>query len=192
MDSTVSVEAAASSYGTPAQVSIAVAADDKAAIGSVAVYLDGKPAGEAELTLGSAAYTLPATLSVGTHKVTAEYLGNSTTNPSEKSTTVSISKATTVATLKLSKTKATTRSSVKATVSVKVPGTTVVATGKVQFIVKGKVVKTVTLTTARKGKITATLPKFKKAGSYTVTAKFVGTSSLVSDKSSAAKIRVTK
>lgn len=56
----------------------------------------------------------------------------------------------------------------------------------------GKVVKRYTLTSAKKGRVTLSLPKFTTAKKYTITTSFSGSTSTASSKASAGTLTVTK
>jgi len=62
--------------------------------------------------------------------------------------------------------------------------------GKVTVYSKGKVVKTYTLSSTKSGKITVTLPKFSKTGSYSLKVKYSGSSAVASSTSKTVTLKV--
>lgn len=88
---------------------------------------------------------------------------------------------------KLVKSKITVKKNAKVRVTTKARGTT--PTGKVQIKYGSKVLKTATL---RSGRVTVTLPKFKKARTYSLRVVYLGTSKVKASTSKAFKVRVTK
>ncbi|MEN0129194.1 MAG: discoidin domain-containing protein [Brevundimonas sp.] len=187
---TVSVSATGATYGKAASVTARVTSLGKAATGSVKVEVDGKGVGTKALASGTAAVTLPTSLTVGRHAVRVTYLGSDTASTGTASTTVTVAKASTKVSLKLSTSKPTAaKTKVKATVSVTVPGTSVTASGKVAIVVGGTTVETVSLS---KGTATVTLPVFTSAGSKSVTAYYEGSASLLASKSASSRVTVAK
>jgi len=65
-------------------------------------------------------------------------------------------------------------------------------TGSVAIVVNGRTVKTVTLTTASKGKVSVTLSAFSKVGTATVKAVYKGNSTTAADSSASLKVKVSK
>lgn len=88
---------------------------------------------------------------------------------------------------KLVKSKITVKKNAKVRVTAKARGTT--PTGKVQIKFGSKVLKTATL---RNGRVTVTLPKFKKARTYGLRVVFLGNSKVKASTSSLFRLRVTK
>jgi hypothetical protein len=122
-------------------------------------------------------------LSVGSHSITAKYLGDDTyeANTSDAKT-VTIAKATASVSLKLTKAKEVFGNPVSATATV------TDATGNVEFFVNDKKVKTVALAG---GKATLLLPKYS-AGTYKVTASYLGNGTTSAATSSASSVVITK
>jgi aerobic-type carbon monoxide dehydrogenase small subunit (CoxS/CutS family) len=175
---------------------VTVVSGGRGAIGSVTVSVDGKAYKTVMLFAGIASVKLSSTLAVGKHVVVASYLGSPTSLAGTSATeTLTVGKAKTAVTL--SKVVATTltahvtgskakkaASARVVQVKVHIVGSKKIAKGKIQLMVNGKKVRTVSLSAARSGKITVTLPKFsKKHGKVTVQAKFLGSKSLKSAKS---------
>jgi hypothetical protein len=76
-------------------------------------------------------------------------------------------------------------------VTIAVPGV-VGPTGKVVVYNGTKAIKTVTVTAARKGKVTIALPKFKKVGKAKIVAKYAGSSVVAPGNSPTVTLTVKK
>lgn len=141
---------------------------------------------------GTVTVTLPS-LKVGLHKIKAEAIGGASVDGTvSKATGVTITKAKATAKVSLSAKKAVVgKTKLKATVTVKASGVAA-PSGKIDFLVKGKVVKTITLSASRKGTVTVTLPAFEKSGTNTVRIAYAGNSSIDAAKSSTVKVKVSK
>ncbi|KQQ28126.1 Ig-like domain-containing protein [Frondihabitans sp. Leaf304] len=142
---------------------------------------------------GAVAYTLPKTLAAGSYALKATYAPTSEAFAASTSSTVKVA---------VTKAKSTTRSSLSHTkiarsgtplvaVAVSAPGVTA-PTGTVTVSANGKVVKRYSLTSAKKGRVTLSLPKFATAKKYTITTSFSGSTSTASSKASAGTLTVTK
>jgi Asp-tRNA(Asn)/Glu-tRNA(Gln) amidotransferase A subunit family amidase len=97
----VSLGSTATTYGSAVPVTVSVAADPAAA-GTVAVEVAGRKV-TGTLSGGRATVTLPKDVPVGSHLVTARYLGSASVAPSTATATLKVTKAGTRATIKLSK-----------------------------------------------------------------------------------------
>ncbi|SDE22301.1 Ig-like domain repeat protein [Nocardioides lianchengensis] len=164
---------------SPAKGAVGTARTVTATVGST-----GTPTGSVAFTLGAttvskplaggkATWTLPTTLAAGSHRITASYGGDSTTEPST-ATPVTISVAKAVAKVS-GKAKATgktkkTAKRVSVTITVKAPRG-VSPAGKVTIALKGE--KKLTVRVNAKGKATATF-KTVKRGKHTATVKYAG------------------
>ena len=180
-ESSVAITTKPTTYGKSGTVSVRVSSEIPVT-GSVHLYVDGRSIGVQTLSKGTASIALPKSLSAGKHTVRVTYSGNENIQVSERSTTITVRQATAKVTLKLSSHKAfVKKTKIKATIAVTVPGTSVHATGKVAIKVSGKTVKTVSVSSAKNGRIVVTLPKFTKTGSkVTVTAEYLGSANLTS------------
>ncbi|WP_148283992.1 Ig-like domain-containing protein [Luteimicrobium xylanilyticum] len=143
---------------------------------------------------GVAAYTLPKTLSVKTHSVTATFSPDAATKARyveaiAVGTKVKVTKASAAASVRLAHTKIKKGSKPKVTVKVAVKGITK-PTGTIKVYENGHKVKTVKLTSSRKGKITVTLPKTKKRGTVKIVAKYSGTSKIAAKTTKTVKLKV--
>jgi len=144
---------------------------------------------------GVASYTLPKTLSVKAHTITAVFIPNSATRArfvetSPVSTTVKVTKAASAASVKLAHTTVRKGAKPKVTVKVSVKGITG-PTGTVRLYENGHKVKTVTLSASRKGTLVVTLPKTTKRGTVKIVAKYSGSSTILAKTSNTAKLRVS-
>lgn len=186
--STTSIVAPASTYGNAARVTVTV----RGGTATGTVRLTG--AGTAQtrtLSTGKAIFTLPKTLAVGSHILTATYAGNATTKTSSHAQAIRITKrAANKPTLKIT-TKPSRRKAGKATVTVGHVSGLAVPTGKVTVTLKlGGTTKKVT-GTLKSGKATVTLPKLPKKGTWSVTAAYAGNATYTAKTSSIVKVRVS-
>jgi len=140
-------------------------------------------------------YTVKATstkTSGAKYRVVATNVSGSVTSVA---TTVTVTKAKAKVTAKLSKKKVSAKVKAKkrATVKVTVKASNVTVTGKAKVTFKKKGAKAKTVTKKLKnGKVTVRSPKLKK-GTYTVTVKYLGTTSTLKTASAkAGKLKVTK
>ncbi|GAA5026137.1 hypothetical protein GCM10025738_01990 [Microbacterium fluvii] len=189
--STVSVTTKGAAYGRASTATAVVTGPDGGATGKVTFTVDGRSAGSATISGGTAKVSLPVSLTVGTHKVVATYAGDAVTSGASSSTvSVKVTKASTTSSLKVASTLK--RSGAKATVTVKVPGaaSSIAPSGKITVRVNGKAVKTFTLSAADKGSKTFTLPKFAKTGTAKITVTYGGSSNLSSSVSPTKTVKV--
>jgi len=192
---TVTVATAAKiAYGKTASVTLTLA--NKAGLPAatrVLVYNGSKIVATTFIGVsGTTTVALPQ-LKVGKHKVKAEAIETATTTGATSAvTSVTVTKAAATASLSLSKKTVTLKKTkIKATVKVKASGIAA-PTGTVVIKVNGKTVKTAKLKASSKGKITVTLPTFRKAGTQKVTVAYKGSSTVKSDTSSVVKVTVRK
>lgn len=189
---------------TTTAVKVAKSTAPYGAANSVTVTLAGggaPVAGAVTLTLGSwsKAVRVPASgtvkvalpkLGVGAHKLTATFAAAPGLATSKGSVTVKVTKATSTAAVALSK------KSVKvgkqATASVKVSSSTVPApTGTIRIYDGSKVLKTYTLTAAKKGTYKVLLPKLA-AGSHAIKVVYSGSGVIKGATSKTVVLKVTK
>lgn len=187
LDPYVKVETTARHYGQASSATVWVKSDSKAASGSVTVTVDGKTIKKAALSKGKAVIALPKTLKPGKHDVAVTYAGNSFTKTEVKTATVKVKKGVSRASIVIKKSAVKGKTKLKAKVSVRVPGTSVVPTGAVEIRVNGKLLKTATL---KKGVAYYTLPVFTKKGTAKVTATYLESELVWSDKSATYKVKV--
>jgi len=182
------------------QTAVRVTAKLGAANGAVATgtvtFKDGSTVLKTVTTTsaGVAAYTLPKKLAIKSHTITAAFTPNAATTArlveaTSASTTVKVTKASSAVSVKLAHASVVKGAKPKATITVKVaavPG----PTGTVRVYQNGHTVKTVKLTTSKKGKVTVTLPKTTKYGTAKIVAKYSGTSGIAAKTSATAKLVV--
>ena len=173
---TLALSKTSRAFGTASTATATVTGTPGTATGSV-TFKDGtKVLGTKALAGGTAAVTLPKTLAVGKHSITAVYAGTVNNLPSTsaaKVLTVTKAVSTTKATLKKSTIKVGKHG--RMTVTVTAIGTT--PTGKVRIKDGAKVLKTVTLTN---GTVRITLPKLKK-GKHSLKVTYRGSASVTGD-----------
>ncbi|MGC4112739.1 MAG: Ig-like domain-containing protein [Nocardioides sp.] len=185
---TVTVSPAKAAYGTARTAKVAVTSSAGTASGSVTVKVDGTQVGTASLANGSAKVTLPATLAVGRHTVTATYAGTSSLASSSGSASLVVTKAASTSRLSLSAHKVKAGMRVKATIKV---ASDVAPTGVVRILRGSKVVATYPLTKAADGTLVRRLPKLHK-GTYHLRVVYAGSTTVASSRSAAATLKVTK
>ncbi|WP_300680461.1 Ig-like domain repeat protein [Nocardioides sp.] len=169
----LAVSPAGGAYGTRRTVTATVATATGPATGSVA-FATGALHATVALTGGKATWTLPATLAVGTHQLTASYTGTTGTKPSSARATVTVAKAS--STLLTSwKAKGKTRKVVaKVTLTITVrSGAAVSKAGTVKILIKGKKTKRATATVNAAGVATVTVKNLKR-GTYTISVDYAG------------------
>jgi Bacterial Ig-like domain (group 3) len=175
---TLAVAPTTGTIGTTRTITATVTKTGGTPTGTV-TFTTGTTTGTATLAAGKATWTLPTTLPVGTHQITATYTGDTTTNPSTATAlTVTVTKANATITAK-AKSKGKTKKITKKTtltITVKAP-TGINPTGKVTITLKGKTKKTITTTVNAQGKATATFKKLKH-GKYKATLKYTGNTNL--------------
>lgn len=178
-------------YGQANKVSVSVTGAGKAATGKVKLSLDGKALKTLNLSNGKASLSISAKTKPGKHTLKAQYLGSDKVKSGTATAKVNVLKATPKVTAKLSKSKVTTKQNAKVKVTVVLPGAkSVYATGKVQIKQGKKALKTFSLSTSKKGKITVKLPKLKK-GSYSLKVEIASNSLQHRAVSKTVKLRVS-
>lgn len=153
--------------------------------GTVAFRDGSKRLAVVKVLRGKAVYTLPRTLAVGKHNVTAQFLpsGSTIAGSTSKVVTIVVSKATSTTTLKIADKSLHGSQKPKATVTVKAAGTSAVA-GTVRIYDGKKLVKAVTL---KKGQATVTLPKLAR-GTHHLHAVYVTNATVSASTSLAVKV----
>jgi len=180
---TVSASATTQAYGTskPATVTATIAGGIGDQTGSV-TFSDGSVTlGTAKVVNGKAVLTLPGTLSVGTHSITAAFTSGSTWTGADSATTKPVK----VAVSKASSSTAIGWSNNRATVTVKASGVTVNGTARIYD--GSKVVKTVSVV---RGKATVALPL--KKGTHKLHAAFLPAKTVYSSTSPTISVKVKK
>jgi uncharacterized repeat protein (TIGR02543 family) len=159
-------------YGTTSTAKVTVTGGGTAATGMVELKDGTKLIGTATLSAGSATVTLPKTLTVGSHNLTASYGGSTLLMASSAAKSFTVTKAKASVAGKLAKKSVTASAKDKLTVTVAASG--VVATGKVT-VKDGK--KTLVSKTLANGKVVVTLPKLKK-GKHKLTVVYAGSATV--------------
>ena len=160
---------------TPYAKTLSVKALVPGGTGTVTFTVDGKKLATKTLSKGAASLSITTNYAIGSHTVVVAYSGNTKLAGQTISKTVQVVKATPSA-ITLSGTSFAKNTSPKVTVTVGKLDSGAYATGPVQVYIGETLSKTVTLTSANKGKITVTLPK--QSASIVVTATYVGTSTV--------------
>gem|GEM_PF-975842 len=178
-------------YGTGAKVTVRVTGSGATPTGSVRVTDGSTLVGRATLSGGKAIVVLSSKLVVGRHTLTVTYSGDAAFTGSTDTTALTVVKAASTTKVALNHGTVSTKAHATATATVKGAGT---PSGKVTFTVTTKVTttkvvkgtkvrttttrtvatRTVTLSSRRTAKVT--LPQLP-AGTYTVTARYGGSSS---------------
>jgi len=143
---------------------------------------------------GVASYTLPKTLSVKAHTITATFTPNAATKArsveaTSASTRVTVTKSVSSIGVRLAATTVHKGAKPKLTVHVTVRGYTG-PTGVVRIYENGHKVKAVTLYASRKGTFTVTLPRTTRTGTVKIVAKYSGASTILSKTSATLRLRV--
>lgn len=188
--SSLTVAAPATTYGKAGTVTVTVSSGSAPKTGTVT--LTGAGAAQTKtVTNGKAIFTLPKTLAVKTYTLTSTYSGDGNVTGSTKAASFKVAKGTVASVAYTLTTKPTSKKTGKATVVVKAPTGLATPTGKVQVVLKkGNTYKSVTVTLSA-GKKVVTLPKLAK-GTWTVTIKYLGSTTYNARASKAYKISVTK
>lgn len=194
--STTSTVPTKAKYGTAFNVTATVTATDASTPGGTVQVLKGSTVLASKTltgTPGTATIPVPGTkLLPGSHSLVVKYVGaGSLATSSAIAKTVVVSKATSTSTAKVVKTPLKKTKAPQVVLTVKAAGVPK-PTGKVTVVVGGKVIKTVTLTAAKNGRITITLPKFKTAKKYTLVVKYAGSSTVGASNAKAVTIKITK
>ncbi|SDO70912.1 Ig-like domain (group 3) [Nakamurella panacisegetis] len=174
----ITLSAAKVAYGSTNKVTVKVTATGVGPTGTVTIKDGRTTVGTGRLAAGTAVITLPIHVAVGTHTLTATYIGDASVNTSTASTRLVVVKAATTVKGKFTPARitTTTKATVAITATSKPSGTTAVGVVTVRVTAGGR---TVTTTTVRlnQGKATATLPHLA-AGTYTVTLAYRGSTLL--------------
>ncbi|MFT4265150.1 MAG: Ig-like domain repeat protein [Nocardioides sp.] len=189
--STTSVAVANTTYGTAGSATVKVLdAESEPATGTVSIAVDGTTVGSADLASdGTATVALPAGLGAGQHTVTATYNGSDATATSSGSATFTVAKAASTSKLTLAASKIKKGKRVKATIAVSSSAT---PTGVVKVYQGSKVLKSYTLAASANGKLTVTLPKFKKTGTYRLRVVYAGSANVAGSTSGTVTLKVKK
>lgn len=179
------------SYGAPRTATVKVTAGSSTAAGQVTLKIGSAARVNATLNAsGQATIALPRDSTVGTHVVAASYAGAGGVAASTGSSVLKVVKASATAKIKLSATKVKKSKRVVATLRVAIVGSSIPATGKVSVYDGKKKISSFTLTAARKGVRTVTLPKFKKVGKHNIRFVFAGNANVAAKTSSTTKVTV--
>ncbi|MCW2771603.1 MAG: hypothetical protein JWR27_3036 [Aeromicrobium sp.] len=179
----VSLSTASTTYGKTVKATVTVPNPSTKAstpTGTVTVSVDGTALAPAKLSKGKAIVTLPSTLSVASHTVTATYSGDTGYRPGAATAVeVTITKATPTVSFSRSTTKPkVNKTVVTLTTKVSVSGTKVVPVGQLQVYAAGNVIATVPLMPANKGTIKIALPVFTTTGTVPLEVQFLSTAEL--------------
>lgn len=162
-------------YGRAQSINVRVSSETVQPSGSVRATLGGKVIATASLRGGRTVLTLPQTLAVGTHSIAIDYPGTAVLRQSSDMISVKVVKAApTSVKVKGKRYVKGKRPTVSVTVGRLTNGK--FANGKVRIKVGKRVVRTVALTAAKRGKVTVKLAKMKKRA-VKVRAEFVPTDS---------------
>lgn len=175
----VAVSPATGRYGATRTATATVAKAGGVPTGTVRFEL-GNARATATLTNGKATWALPTKLKVGNTRLTASYLGDTTTDASVSSpVTVKVAKATSkVKAGKVRVAGKTKKAAKRVTVAITVRTAKGVSpAGKVTVVLNGKTKQRVRIAVNRKGKGTATFKKVKR-GSYKATATYAGSATV--------------
>jgi hypothetical protein len=170
-------------FGEASRVDVTVAAD-KGGVPTGAVDLvkaDGTKIAGGTLAAGKVSLNLPTDLPVGTHVLTAKYLGSGGFNASSGTVTVTVQKAAkaeSTSKVKVKPAKPTAHDKFKVKVRVVAEGD-VAVTGKVVVKIDGKKVGKVRL---KDGKGTLVIKKGLKAGKHKLVAKYLGSDTVLRSK----------
>lgn len=192
---TTSVVPTSGRYGTAFNVGATVTvAGTPSPTGTVSVYKGATLLASKALTstgLGKATIAIPGTkLLPGTSALTVKYSGTGTIAPSQAAAkNIVIGKAVSTATSKIVKTPLKKTLVPQIIVTIKAPGV-LKPTGTIKIYSGTKLLKSVTLTAASNGKITIKLPKFTKAGTYKLTAKYSGSSTVGAKNAAPVSIKI--
>ena len=190
---TLTVTTKGAQYGAKGTVTVKVDRDGAAATGDVAIEIDNKAYAVATLKAGAVSVSLPTTISAAKHAVSVTYLGNETTESATASASITITKAPTKLARALASQKATLKKTkVKVVLKLTTPGVSVPLTGTVRVLDGTKVIKTITLSAASKGKLTIALPVFTTTGTHKLKLSFLGTGNLGASNSPVFTVKVTK
>ena len=194
---TTSVVPAAARYGTAFNVSATVtAADATAPTGTVQVLRGNVVLASKAVsgTPGTATVPVPGTrLLPGTSALVVKFVpagsGYATSSAAPKN--IAVAKAISTTTAKVVKSPLKKSKKPQVVVTIKANGVPK-PTGVIKIYSGTKLLKTVTLTASSNGKITITLPKFSKAKTYKLTAKYAGSGVVGASNSKTVSIKITK
>lgn len=185
-------------YGSSTRVTATITVPKvagKVPAGAVTVYDGSTPiAKNVKLSSsGKATVKISATLKAGKHSINAVYVPSSSaaklyTGVRSAGKTVTVAKATSKVSVKLSKKSISAKSKGKLTVTVKVSGVSTPG-AKLTVLDGKKKIKTVTLKSSAKGKVSISLPKLKK-GTHKITVTYAGTANVKADSSSRVSLKV--
>ncbi|WP_233571530.1 PQQ-dependent sugar dehydrogenase [Cellulomonas triticagri] len=173
---TATVAAARVPYGAPGAVAVVVGAAEGAATGEVVLTVGETEVGRGELGAdGTASIALDPTLGVGTHTVTASFLGGEVFQPSSGTVRLTVARTTSTVTATVSPNPVKPAVAAKATVQV-TTASGVAAPGDVTVTVKrnNAVVATLTGTLDASGASVVTLGRLP-VGTYKVDVAYAGT-----------------
>ncbi|WP_170044622.1 Ig-like domain repeat protein [Luteimicrobium subarcticum] len=178
-------------YGHPTTLTTALSsANGYVPSGIVTIRQDGTAVKTIRVsTSGKAVYTVPSSLSLGSHRYTSSFAPDSTAKarnigaPAYRTTYVTVAKATPTVSVTIAPSTVSRGLHPRATVKVVSPGVSA-PTGTLAVYVAGKKVASATLTPARHGGAIITLPAQTKAGKYAVHATFYSTTSTLSSRTS--------
>ena len=139
---------------------------------------------------GKVAFSLPKTLAVGSHPLTATYEGDDDTAVSESETTHVVAKGTASVAAISSTTKPTTRRAGSTILKVAGPGLR--ATGKVRVVLTkaGRTTYSTTGTLSAAGSVRVKLPKLPSAGTWSYVVRYYGNTSYVQSDSTKRSIAI--
>jgi len=170
---------------------LATATVPGATSGDVKFYAGESVLGTAAVNDKSVAtLALRSTLSAGAKVITARFVGTDTVNPAtSNAVTLKVAKATT-SKVSISGKAFTKKTAPKLSLTIAKLNNGTYASGSVKIYKNSKLVKTVKITTAKKGKLTITLPK--STATFKVKATFVGSANVAAKSSTTAKVSVKK
>lgn len=168
------ISPAAISYGKTSRVSVTVARPETYATGTVTFRAGARALGTVRLSRGTAAVTVPAGVSVGTHAVTASYKADYSPTTASARASLRITKASTVARARVAKKTVTRKQRAKVTVTVTPRGTSLSPAGRVTVFDGKKRLAKATLN--KRGRVTVRLPKLKKRGKHVIRVVYAGSS----------------
>lgn len=176
---TATVAAARVPYGAPGAVTVAVAAGDRTAAGEVVLTVGETEVGRGTLGAdGTASVALDPALGVGTHTVTASFVGGEVFKPSSGTVRITVARTTSTVTATVSPNPVKPAVAAKATVQV-TSASGVAAPGDVRVTVKrnNTVVATVTGTLDASGASVVSLGRLPE-GTYKVEVAYGGTAGI--------------
>ena len=159
--------------------------------GTVAVSMDGRRVAQVAVSGGKASYAVPATTAVGTHRLVATFTPGDASITASTSGTATLTVAKAPSTSALATGSASVKKNTAPTVTVMVAAKGVRnPTGTVTVKVGTRVVGTAKLPATGAGKVTVPVSKFTRAGTYSLSASYAGTSAVSTSVSKAVKVTV--